>query len=168
MTKLPSSTTDPQVLEFLNLWGLKDPIYVDYQDVGEGYAADFCHVSAKHVAAKHGGRRIHGWALWEFSQDGATIVVADFHSVWKKPDGTIVDVTPPKFGTKVLFVPDPALKIGRIGTAQLLHNNRTNFREVPRLRDGNPIAEEYFGIPDNQPSLVQYCKRLGLPDTSME
>jgi hypothetical protein len=162
------STTHPQVLEFLKLWSLKDPVYLDYVDVAEGYAPDFCHVSAKHVAAKHGGRRIHGWALWQFSQNGVDLIVADFHSVWEKPDGTIVDVTPPKFGTRVLFVPDPALAIGRIGNAQQLHNNRTNFREAPRLRGGNQVDEEYFGIPDDQPSLVHYCKRLGLPDTSME
>jgi hypothetical protein len=168
MTVLPVSTTDPQVLEFLNLWGLKDPVYLDYQDVGEGYAPDFCHVSAKHVAAKHGGRRIHGWALWQVGQGSATLIIADFHSVWEKPDGTIVDVTPPKFGTRVLFVPDPSLAIGRIGKAQQLHNNRTNFAQAPRLRDGSEIDEEYFGIPDDQPSLVQYCKRLGFPDTSME
>ena len=52
MTKLPESTTDPQVVEFLNLWGLKDPVYLDYTDIGEGYAPNFCHVSAKHVVAK--------------------------------------------------------------------------------------------------------------------
>lgn len=168
MTKIPKSTTDPQVVEFLNLWGLKDPVYLDYTDIGEGYAPNFCHVSAKHVVAKHGGRRLHGWALWQFTENGVDLIVGDFHSVWVKTDGTIVDVTPPKFGTRVLFVPDPSLAIGRIGTAQQLHNNRTNFREVPRLRDGNPIAEEHFGVPDDLPSLVEYCKRLGLPDTSME
>ena len=165
---LPASTTDPQVLEFLNLWGLKDPVYLDYQDVGEGYGPDFCHVSVKHVAGKHGGRRVHGWALWLFGQGTAALIVADFHSVWEKPDGTIVDVTPPKFGTRVLFVPDPALKIGRIGATQLLHNNRTNFREAPLLWNGSPTTEEYFGIPDDQPSLIEYCKRMGLSDTSME
>lgn len=168
MTTLPASTTDPQVLEFLKLWNLKDAVFLHYQDVGEGYAPDFCHVSAKHAAAKHGGRRIHGWALWQFGEGSSTMIVADFHSVWEKPDGTMVDVTPPKFGTKVLFVPDSSLAITRIGSVQQLHNNRTNFALVPRLRDGSEVREEYFGVPDDLPSLVQYCKRLGLPDTSME
>ena len=61
---LPSSMSDPDVVEFLNLWNLKDPIYLDFEDYG--YAANFCHVSAKHMALKNGGSRVHGWALWLF------------------------------------------------------------------------------------------------------
>lgn len=62
---------------------------------------------------------------------------------------------------------DPPLAIGRIGKVQQLHKNRTNFAQAPRLRDGSE-THEYFGISDDRPSLVQYCKQLGLPDTSME
>jgi hypothetical protein len=165
---LPASETHPDVLEFLNLWNLRDPIYVDYQDVGEGYRPDFCHVSVKHVALNRGGRRIHGWALWQFSQGGVDVIVADFHSVWETPDGVLVDVTLPKDGNKVLFVRDPELVITRVGNVQRLYNNRTNVPDAPRLWNGNPTGEEFFGMPDDQPSLVAYCAQLGLPNTSME
>jgi hypothetical protein len=175
MPALPGSTTHPDVLEFLNLWGLRDPVYLDYEDVGEGYAPNFCHVSAKHVASKRGGRRIHGWALWRFTQGGVDVIVADFHSVWENPDGKIVDVTPPKAGDRVLFVPDPSLAIGRTNNIQKLYTNRTNVPDERtngqrglRLWGGNPTDDEFFDVPDDRPDLVGYCEKLGLPDTSME
>ena len=165
--KLPASESDPSVLEFLNLWNLKDPIYLDFED--KGYAADFCHVSAKHMASKNGGSRVHGWALWLFegASPDETIIVGDFHSVWADAKGTLHDVTPPKMGNCILFVRDPTLTITQIGDVQQLYNNRTDFKGAPRLRNGNSTAEDRFGIPNNKPDLVAYCKGLGLPDTSM-
>lgn len=167
MQTLPKSANHPEVLEFLRLWKLSNPIYLDYQELDAGYAADFCHVSAKHIVLHRGGRRVHGWALWNFRENGVDIIVADFHSVWENPEGKLIDVTPPKLGTRVLFVPDPALKIGRNGNLQQLYNNRTSVAGAPRLWNGNPTNQEFFGIPDDHPSLVAYCARLGLPDTSM-
>jgi hypothetical protein len=158
---LPATTSDPYVIEFLDLWNLKDPIYLDYEN--NEYAADFCHVSAKHMASKHGGRRVHGWALWLYD----TIIVGDFHSVWEDEKSTLHDVTPPKIGKRILFVRDPTLTITRIDDVQLLYHNRTNFKGAPRLWNGDLIEEDCFGMPSNNPSLVAYCKTLGLPDTSM-
>lgn len=164
---MPVSETDPAVIDFLKLWKLQNPVYLDYTDVGEGYASDFCHVSAKHIASMSGGHRVHGWALWKYSQDGADVVVGDFHSVWEDPDGVLVDVTPPKAGKRILFVRDPTLAIGKVGNIQKLYNNRTNVPDTPRLWNGQPTDEEFFGVPDDHPSLVAYCKKLGLTDTSM-
>lgn len=164
---MPTSEKDQAVLDFLKLWKLQNPVYLKYEDVGEGYGPDFCHVSAKHIAAKRGGRRVHGWALWKYSQDGADVIVGDFHSVWQNPDGVLVDVTPPKAGKKVLFVPDPSLAIRRDGNIQQLHSNRTNVPLAPRLWNGRPTDQEYFGVPDDHPPLVEYCKKLGLSDTEM-
>jgi hypothetical protein len=156
---IPTSATDPGVTDFLMLWKLKDPVYLDYTDVGEDYAPDFCHVSAKHRVLKHGGRRVH--------QGGVDVVLGDFHSVWENPDGVLVDVTPPKAGKRTLFVRDPSLAIGREGNVQKRYNNRTNVPGAPRLWKGHPTGEEFFGVPDDRPDLVAYCEKLGLPDTSM-
>jgi hypothetical protein len=163
----PSLPIHPGVVDFLQQWKLRDPVYLDYTDVGENYEPNFCHVSAKHIALKLGGRRVHGWALWLYSQGGVDIVMGDFHSVWEDANGTLVDVTPPKAATGTLFVRDPSLMITREGTVQKLYCNRTNVPDAPRLWEGQPTDEESFSVPDDQPSLVAYCKKLGLPDTSM-
>ncbi len=158
---LPVSASDPYVIEFLTLWNLRDPIYLDYEN--NGYAADFCHVSAKHMASKNGGSRAHGWALWLYD----TIIVGDFHSVWADVNSTLHDVTPPKIGNRILFVRDPALTITQIDDVQLLYNNRTNLKDAPRLWEGDRTEDDCFGMPSSNPSLVAYCNTLGLPDTSM-
>ncbi len=115
------------------------------------------------MVSKNGGTRVHGWALWLFD----TIIVADFHSVWADEKGTLHDVTPPRIGNRILFVRDPTLTITQIGDVQLLYNNRTNFKNAPRLWEGNLTEEDCFHIPNTHPSLVEYCKTLGLSDTSM-
>ena len=63
---LPPSVSHASVDEFLTLWALKDPIYLDYE--ANGYAGNFCHVSAKHMAQVKGGSRIHGWGLLAISR----------------------------------------------------------------------------------------------------
>ena len=61
---VPPSKTHSGVVDFLKQWGLQDPLYLAFTDVGENYEPNFCHVSAKHMALKHAGKRVHGWALW--------------------------------------------------------------------------------------------------------
>jgi hypothetical protein len=164
---MPTSETDPDVMDFLKLWKLQNPIYLDYTDVGEDYGSNFCHVSAKHIVSKRDGRRVHGWALWKYSEGVVGIVIGDFHSVWENSNGVLVDVTPPKVGKRILFVRDPSLAIGKVGNIQKLYNNRTNVPETPRLWNGAPTDNEFFDVPDDHPSLVVYCQKLGLADTSM-
>lgn len=168
--KLPDATTSPFVLEFLSRWNLENTTFLDYEDMGLEYEADFCHVSAKHIVSQRGGKRVHGWSLWQFDDPAGKalpVIVGDFHSVWEAPDGMLKDITPPKIGGKTLFVPDPSLAIKASGNTQLLHNNRTNDPNFPRLWNGSPTSEEYFAVINDQPSLVAYCKKLGMKDTSM-
>jgi hypothetical protein len=138
---VPTSTTHSGVVDFLKQWKLHDPVYLDYIDVGENYEPDFCHVSAKHMALKHGGHRVHGWTLWTYPESGGDFVLADFHSVWENADGVLVDLTPPKAGKRTLFVRDPSLTIGREGNVQKLYNNRANVPDAPRLWNGQRPTE---------------------------
>tara|TARA_R110000772_G_scaffold142476_1_gene252147 strand:- start:535 stop:990 length:456 start_codon:yes stop_codon:yes gene_type:complete len=140
----------------------ESPIYLDYED--HGYEPDFCHVSAKHAALQNGGLRIHGWAVWQYNK----MALAEFHSVWERPDGVLVDVTPPKFGAKrILFIPDSRLSIVDHGSAQALYTDRCSRSEEPYWYRGAPTQEVEWGMPNNNAALVVYCEKLGLPDTSM-
>lgn len=134
---------------------------MDFED--HDYEENQCHISAKHRAAAAGGQRVHGWALWEFPE----ILIGEFHSVWERPDGTIIDVTPPKFGARrILFVRDATCRIELENGAYLIHTDRTSWPNLPFVFRGEPSDYSHWPLSPTNPDLVRYCAKLGLPDTS--
>jgi len=160
----PESVTSKDVRTFLALYGLTgQPVYVDY-DGSDGYEPNHCHISVKHVALTKKGKRIHGWALWQFEG----FVLGEFHSIWENPAGEWIDVTPPKWGAdKVLFVADPTLSIYDHGEVQALYCDRSSIEGHRYWFQGTPMTEEEWAIPNDHPELKRYCDKLGLPNTSM-
>lgn len=94
-------------------------VIVKYLDLDEGSAVqlkyrkpagfipevDNCHFNCWVAWDKSGGAIQHGWILsQDRSQDFSEAI---FHSVLKKEDGSLVDVTPRKDGERrLLFIPD--------------------------------------------------------------
>lgn len=55
--------------------------------------------------ARDGGRMLCGWQVWEWPH---VMVEAEFHAVWRSPEGGMTDITPKSQGEKrILFVSDP-------------------------------------------------------------
>ena len=163
---LPASPSDPAVLEFIAAWGLPDaPILLPYSDVGAGYGSDWCHVSSKAHAMRHGGRRVHGWALWYYEGAG---VMGNFHSIWEDPDGVLVDVTPPKFQrTEVMFVRDREASIVSSGGSFVMPQNRMAI-PVPihvGVFDGAPTDSPSWSQPCTAPAFLEYCRSHSLAVT---
>ncbi|MDC7699567.1 hypothetical protein [Vogesella indigofera] len=53
----------------------------------------------------HGGKQVTGWTIWEWPN---VLIEAEFHAVWQRPDGTLVDITPrTQSFESILFLPDP-------------------------------------------------------------
>lgn len=156
---LPVAADHAEVLAFLRLHGLAGPArYVDYS--GGAYGHDWCHVSAKHKAMTEGGRRVHGWALWAFGD----VVVGDHHSVWRTPEGDLVDVTPPKFGERrVLFVRDDSAVIDGDEKQLYLLTNRTSVPGARWMWEGRPSEFSHVPCDWGKPDLVAYCASLGMP-----
>lgn len=164
MCQLPISASAPDVVSFCTAFSLTDPpVYLSYQN--QGYGPDWCHVSAKHHAMHNGGRRVHGWALWQFP----TGVMGDFHSVWENPDQTLIDVTPPKcHENRVLFVRDRVTDIYFMNGVFALPTNRMSPPNVPYWWNGNPTTDTVWGLPQQNPHFVQYCTALGFPAKDLE
>jgi hypothetical protein len=69
-----------------------------------------CFELVEEKVKEFGGSLQLGWAIWERS---GVFIEAEFHAVWKKPDGTFLDLNPRSIKFKIdsiLFIPDETLK----------------------------------------------------------
>ncbi|MBZ9984103.1 MULTISPECIES: hypothetical protein [unclassified Mesorhizobium] len=147
------------LLSINNLTG--SPFLVPYED--HGYGAQQCHISAKHHAIVHGGKRVHGWAIWRFDDPSSqSIVVAEHHSVWEDLHGNLIDVTTPRYGAvAVLFVRDDNATIHQKGPDYMMRTDLTSWHEVPRMLAGNPTQNEFYPLnPTTRPDVVSYAASL--------
>lgn len=154
---------DPLVQVFLAKYKLAGtPLYVDHAE--HGYVPSQCHLSAKHCAMTKGGRRVHGWALWQFGGQ----IDAEHHSVWETADGDLVDVTPPKFGgDRVLFVRDDTADIVDIEGVFSMWADRTTAADILFVYAGKEIDQPFWGLLKSHRVITDYCSKLGMTPDDM-
>lgn len=71
---------------------------------------DHCHFNVWVQWERCGGEVQPGWIISEVPEAG--FIEAQFHAVWRSPEGLLVDITPRSDSEPlVLFVPDPRRKI---------------------------------------------------------
>lgn len=69
-----------------------------------GATVNGCFSNVRAKSARHGGRMLCGWQLWEWPR---VLVEAEFHAVWLSPQDEMVEITPKPHGeSAILFVPD--------------------------------------------------------------
>lgn len=65
-----------------------------------------CFDNVAAAVQRAGGSIIYGWLFWEWPE---VLLEAEFHAIWRRPDGSLLDVTPQADGeAEILFLPDPA------------------------------------------------------------
>ena len=102
------------------------PVYIDAAPL-PGEAANECFGLVNRCVREHGGEAVIGWSLWEFP---TMFVEAEFHAVWRKSDGMLVDVSPrPSPTARALFLPDPT----RQYEGRSVDNVRVPIRQDPTL-----------------------------------
>ncbi len=63
-----------------------------------------CFDNVDAIVRQFGGSTQHGWSMRERP---SVFVEAEFHAVWRRPDGALIDVTPRTDGAAgILFLPD--------------------------------------------------------------
>jgi len=101
----PPKLIKPYVISFCR-GVVADPksVYVPLRPL-DGVAANSCFEIVPDYVAKHGGERVIGWSIWEWPR---VFIEAEFHAVWRQPNGTLLDITPKVFPMpRILFLPDP-------------------------------------------------------------
>ncbi|MBX3564114.1 MAG: hypothetical protein KF730_05995 [Sphingomonas sp.] len=94
----------------------------------------YCFDNSVRQAEMHGGEAAYGWAIWRWP---GRWFEAEHHAVWRRPDGSLLDVTP-QLGDprRILFLPDP----------QKVFDPERYRRNVMAPEAGNPLAAEYIDL----------------------
>lgn len=103
----------PQVIEFCAAHFPCARVRMVIADPPSSAIQGECFANVQQMVARKGGGSVLGWHLWELP---GLLLEAEFHAVWRKPSGTLVDVTPqrPEFKEdRILFVPMPKLHLQR-------------------------------------------------------
>ena len=90
----------------------ESPMYIDVSAQPHSLPRECFPNVEKHVEC-HGGCLVCGWDISEWPH---VMVEAQFHGVWKSPDGAYLDITPNELGERrILFSSDCSMKYeGRI------------------------------------------------------
>jgi len=85
----------------------EEPVYLDVKPEPFAEVAE-CFSSVKEKVQRDGGSIQLGWQIWQIPD---IMIEAEFHAVWKSPDGELIDITPKKYRIdRILFVPDSKVK----------------------------------------------------------
>ncbi len=86
------------------------PVFVKIELVEpiESFTPEACFRKVAALVKSEGGALQHGWLIRE---QAGVFVEAEFHAVWKRPDGVLVGIVPMQNGElEVLFLPDARRK----------------------------------------------------------
>jgi SEC-C motif len=103
----------------------------------------------RRVAAFSGGE-VFGWKIWEWY---GVMIEAEFHSVWRSPEGALQDVTPNVLPfNQVLFLPDITLQY----LERQIENVRKPLISDPRVREFIKGSSEEFALLNDGERADQY------------
>ena len=132
-----------------------------------------CFSDVARQVAEHGGAIVCGWQLWEFPR---ILVEAEFHAVWRRPNGALVDVQHKLDGEReILFVEDRT----RTFTGVRVDNVRLAVGKDPLIAEfiaGNEEFQRVFnerhggkppGLVKLEPDLARMYKALELTQVEL-
>jgi len=100
------------------------PAYVPVQPEMD-CESDSCFNNVSAIVRRRGGAIQHGWSMRELP---GVFVEGAFHAVWRRPDGSLQDVTPRKDGhARIVFLPDSK----RVWDGDDVDNRRMMLHERP-------------------------------------
>jgi len=148
------TTIDENVNALVRKLGLPGPPqFVPVQTTPTSIVAD-CFANVDTQVAGSGGAKVYGWKLWLFPD---VWVAAEFHAVWRSPQGQLIDVTPSSSGSTILFVSDPTRT----------YNGRT-LNNVHHLISKKPIVAMYVELADLRTNFQESRRVNGALEVAFE
>ncbi len=126
-----------------------------------GSVVNDCYLNVDKQVASRGGSSVHGWAIWEWP---CTMLEAEFHAVWRRPDGSLLDVTARNDAeSRVLFVPDPVLRFA----GQSINNVRVPLRDDALVREWIELHDAKFEVLNQGTRATQFGP-VSVPKSEIE
>ena len=124
-------TIDRNIISFCKAITSNKPEFVEVYPAGE---RGNCHLNVALAANRDGGEMVSGYLIWTIANH---VVSAEYHSVWRRPNGILLDVTPPEDDCKtVVFLPcgsfDPTLPDSKFWVE---HNRECKICRFQRQRE---------------------------------
>lgn len=115
------------------------PFYVECTPV-QGAPYDECFHLIDDCVSNCGGTSVIGWAIWERPK---VYIEAEFHAVWRSPDGKHIDFAPRRLPVpRILFLPDPRRKYS--GTQ--VNNVRKALVNDKDVKNFLSLADRWFQL----------------------
>lgn len=112
----------------------ESPVYVPLVP-DDNAIPNMCFPNVSRVVAEMGGSVLHGWRIWEWT---SVLVEAEFHAVWRRPDESLVDITPEENGERrILFLPDASKRFEgvQVDSIRMPLSNDPNVLELIRVSE---------------------------------
>ena len=112
-----------------------EPAYVEIKPRSDGTVNE-CFAAVDQQVSDYGGKIHYGWSMWEWP---GVMIEAEFHAVWKRPDGSLQCVTPrADEERRILFLSDPE----RVWAGRYIDNVRVPLNEDPKVKEFVRLAEK--------------------------
>lgn len=108
------------------------PVWVPIRTMKNALPSE-CFPNVENKIKKDGGEIQYGWAIWEWEN---VMIEAEFHAVWRSPEGRLICVSPHEYDDRICFLPDNSKVFNRIDRVD---NIRKSLRS-------EPIVDEFIKV----------------------
>jgi len=130
------------------------PVYVFVQPEGDCSIRD-CFWNVRRKIERDGGNTQHGWIIWEWP---SVSLEAEFHAVWRSPEGAYTDITPKEDGEKRILFLAHHVRVYDYESDGLAPDS------IRKALTSDPIVHEYLSV---SAQLVALIKRHASGRTSV-
>jgi len=135
---------------------VSEPVFVEVGHPVDSRLND-CFMDVRMQVDDHGGSIQHGWTIWEWP---GVFSEAEFHAVWRTPEGRLLDVTKKKDGEdRILFAPDPyrVFENKRIDNIRMVIGRDPRIKELLQLHERfqRLINRKMQGVPFGSPIVIE-------------
>jgi hypothetical protein len=116
-----------------------EPVWLDVVPVVHAVPLE-CFDTVRRQVEAYGGESVFGWQVWEWP---GLFLEAEFHAVWRTPDGQLRDITPkPAPVAMIAFLEDPSRRFDR----RRVPNLRRATTSDPRVLDFLAACDQEWAI----------------------